>query len=188
MQELVPIKVKILRKAREMPNGKATVTNDYPDFNSIDAKLRNNMDWCYFVDQFGGWHYDRVSKFGEADDVDVNDPHNNPDISCQYGGLLVPKDFAKEALKRFPDKVFELSEDLWEKFYNDRAHVDEPDEVINQRVIDIINAKKSLGLVMSSRDRDAVDPDKPTPGITKNLRKNWKDVKKRRKITIISTK
>jgi hypothetical protein len=186
--ELVPLKIKILRKVRDLPNGRSTISNDYPDFNSLDSVLRNNLDWCYFVDQFGGWHYDKLSGFGEADDVNINDPHNNPDSTCQYGCFLAPKDFAKAAIEKFPDRVFELNEELWEKFYDDRAHVDEPDEIIDQNVINTINAKKSLGLRITNRDLDALDPDKPIPGITHNMKKRWKDVKSRRKVTITSAK
>ena len=183
--ELVPLKIKILRKAK---GAKSIMTNDYPDFNSLDPVLRNGLDWCHFVDQFGGWHYDKLCGFGEADDVDINDPHNNPDHFCQYGCFLAPKDFAKAAIEKFPDRVFELSEELWEKFHDERAHSEEPDEIIDQNVINAINTKKSLGIKTTTRDMDALDPEKPVPGITRNMRKRWQDVKSRRKVTIISTK
>lgn len=185
--ELVPLKVKILRKVKSS-NGKSAMVNDYPDFNSLDAELRDGMDWCYFIDKYGGWHYDKVSGFGEADDADITDPHNNPDQSCQYGCFLVPKNFAKAAIEKFPDRVFELSEEHWETFHDNRAHVNEPDEIVDHNIVNTINSKKNLGVKITSRDLDALNPDKSdVPGITRNLRKRWQDVKTRRKVTIVGT-
>ena len=50
--ELVPLKVKIGLK---LDGGKKV--HGYPDFNQIDSVIRDNMDWSYFVDKYGGWHY-----------------------------------------------------------------------------------------------------------------------------------
>ena len=181
--DLVPIKVKI---CRTLTGGK--MKNDYPNFNDIEGSFRGDMDWSYYVDQFGGWCYDRVCGFGEADEENANDPHNNTDTQCQYGCLLVSKEFAKEAIKKFPDRITELTEEEYEKFYDNRSQIKTPEEIINKNIVGGITAKKGAGVELNQGDIDALDPEKDNPGITKNYKKRWATLKQRRKINIIGTK
>jgi hypothetical protein len=111
--ELVALKIEIKRKID--PNNQKGAVNDYPDFNSLPAAVRDNLDWCHFIDQYSGWQYDHESGFGESDSF-------NPDPKVQYGVFMVPQDFADAAMAAFPTRVTQLDEADLETFYNDRAH------------------------------------------------------------------
>ncbi len=127
--ELVALKIKILRKVV----GTSTV-NDYPDFNSLPAALRDDMDWSNFIDQFAGWQYDRESGFGESDAF-------NPDPKVQYGVLLVPQDFADAAMAAFPTRVVQLDEADLQSFYDQRAHVADPEIKYDEAVLGGLRAR-----------------------------------------------
>ena len=87
--QLTAIKVKILRKKE----GNRMV-NDYPSFNDLAANVRGDMDWSCYIDAFGiGWHYDKISGFGETD-------AENTDPASQYAITAVP-----DAFDELPDQV-----------------------------------------------------------------------------------
>jgi hypothetical protein len=88
-RELVAIKVRIGLK----PNGHA----EYPNFNELGSVRKENMDWAIYVDQFGiGWQYDKTSGHKEHSE-------DSP-AGMQWGMLLVPTDFAREAVEMFPER------------------------------------------------------------------------------------
>jgi len=183
--DMVCIKVKIGRK-REGNR----VVNDYPDFNRLHKDLRRDMDWSAFIDTFGtGWFYDKISGFGEAD-------AENPDPNIQYGMIAVPEDFALAAVDEFPDQVTIEDEVELERFHDERATAHMPDERIDREVLDSIRAKHGItGSLEDERGRPAsritdsekkaLDPDHPAPGICKNWKKRWADLKARRGIKIV---
>jgi hypothetical protein len=173
--ELVPLKVKILRRAKFDVNGTESMGMDYPTFNSLPMETRENLDWCNYVDKYGGWHYDKKSKLGQSDDVVT-------DKEVQYGCILVKKNFAQEAVKEWPNRVKILSEEEFEDFYDNRAHAGEPDEVINNSIVNAVLAKDKAGVKLTKKDKDAMDPESDVPGITKNKRKKWATNKKDIKI------
>lgn len=170
---LVPIKIKITRGARS-----GQLVNIYPDFNKLRPEVRDNMDWSLFFDSKGiGWHYDKLSGFGESDEF-------NDDPGVQYGCTCVPLAFAEEAVTTFPDLVEIIDEEEFEAFYDDRSHVNEPEEIIDESILNALNVKLQMGMVQSFSDENALNPDHPSPGIRKNHRKRWADFKNKGKIKI----
>lgn len=167
---LVPIKVKIGLKS----DGHA----GYPNFNLLDSSIRDNMDWSKYVDVKGlGWHYDQVS--GHKEDT-LNSPYGT-----QYGVLIVPKVFADTAISKFPKEVTKLTELELEDFYDNRSHVYDPDEKIDNLVLEGIKLKQDLGIPLTANQTKALDPNDLTPGVCKNDSKTWKDYKVKTNTTII---
>lgn len=156
-QELVAIKVRVgLKDGRQ---------HAWPDFNRLDPVVRGNMDWSYWVSQFESMHYDRVA--GHADDTPESP------FGYWYCMILVNPEFADAAIDRFPDDVEQLDEAEAEKFYDERAHINDPSELYDQAVLDGIKAKKDLGLTLTADDLKALDPENSTAGIRRNRRKTW---------------
>ena len=180
---LVPIRVKITRGVAR--NGQ--VQNIYPDFNKIAPELRGGMDWTYFFDTHGiGWHYDHKSGFGEVDDYN-NDPN------CQFGATMVPEAFAMAAVANFPDRVQTITEAEFEKFYEERAHAHEPDELEDVEVLQGLLLRHQLeqaGLMATPSQEEkqrralALDPQHPSRGIRRNTNKRYEAIKAKRGFTV----
>ena len=161
---LVPIKVKIGLR----PNGHA----DHPNFNNLQIVISSGLDWSKCVDVNGsGWLYDNGCGHKE-EDLTYNSP-----IGMQWGMLLVPKQFADEAITMFPDLITKLSETDCESFYNDRYAKEFPEEDVDNEKLQGIRAKKDLGVALTSEDQLSLDPTNDTSGIRKNKKKNWTDYK-----------
>lgn len=197
MAELVPLRIKIGLNEQGQ--------HKFPNFDQISPSIRKGMDWSKYVDKYGlGWHYDKVDGHGEGIYG-----------SEEWGGyLVVPEDFANAAVALFPNEVEIRNETDFENFYNDRAHVREPElqydletlqgielksRILREFVEDgddhplvsaEAKAKKAAGQkvklsdILSENDKKALDPDSPEPGIRKNKRKKWQDFKALKKITI----
>jgi hypothetical protein len=137
---------------------------------------RAGMDWSYLIDADGlGWHYDTVDHKEDA----VDSPFGQ-----RIGVMIVPEGFAVEAVAMFPDVCEYMNEDELEDFYDNRAHVNDPEELIDSVVLDGIKAKKDLGRELSENQQRALDPDDPMPGIRRNKNKTWQDFKARTGVTI----
>jgi len=171
--ELVPLKVKIGLKN---VNGKKV--HGFPDFNQLSAGVRDDMDWSYFVDKFGGWHYDQLS--GHADD----DPGEDSPQGQWNGMLLVPDDFAQAAVNAFPSQCSVMTEVDAEKFYDDRAHKRDPAIKEDTATLQAIAAKRALNIAEDQEDVDALNPDNPTPGRRRNKRKTWSAYKNVEGLTV----
>jgi hypothetical protein len=182
---LVPIKIKILLDNEG--------NNLYPRFNDIPSDLRNGMNWSNFFDAHGlGWHFDKKSGFHVSDTV-------NPDPCCQFGMTCVPAEFAEAAAKMFPDTVKIVSEEVFEKFYDQRAHEHEDTEFLDADVLIAIQARIALEehgtapTVPPSRElleerRKCLDPScQENRGIRKNIKKTWAGYKKTRVVKIRDT-
>jgi hypothetical protein len=168
--ELVPLKVRIGLKTGG--------GHQFPDFNQIDPGLRDNMDWSYYVDKFGGWHYDKIA--GHADDDTANDSPPGTWI----GMLLVPETFAMAAVAQFPDTCSIIIETDAEKFYDERAHIHEPEIKEDKEVLQAIQAKRALNIAEDQGDLDALNPDHPAPGRRRNKFNTFNDFKTQKGITI----
>lgn len=172
-RDLVPIKVKIGKK----PNGHA----EYPQFNLIPNEIRKHKDWSVYVDAHGaGWHYDKCC----GHDTDTPEsPHGQ-----QFGVLMVPKDFAEDAIARFPE-VTKLTEAETEAFYDTHAHAHEPDELVDEKALKPFEMKERMGVTLTNEERQkrnrAMDPDNPEPGIKRNMRKKFRDFKTESGIRIV---
>lgn len=168
-RQLTPIKVIIRLKS----NGHAK----YPDFNLLTVVQASGMDWARYIDNYGlGWHYDKTC--GHKEDT-IESP-----IGTQLGVLIIPEEFAEEAIEEFPEDCFGMTEVELEDFYNNKAHSHEPDEVFDMSVLEGIQVKHSLGIPLTTQQQDAIDPDKDVPGIRKNKKRYWADFKKSAGVTI----
>tara|TARA_Y100000034_G_scaffold115279_1_gene152275 strand:- start:1680 stop:2234 length:555 start_codon:yes stop_codon:yes gene_type:complete len=163
---LVPLKVTI---GLAVKGGKKT--HDFPNFNSLSADLRDNMDWSEFVDQYGGWHYDQVS--GHADD----DTASGSPSGTWVGMLLVPRAFADAAVVSFSSQCSIINEVAAESFYQDRAHIRDPEVREDLTSLQAIAAKRQLGMAEDADDLRALDPDHPQSGRRRNLNKTWEGFK-----------
>lgn len=161
--DLVPLKVTIGLKTEKKKRVHA-----YPPFNQIPEAMRDGMDWSHFVDQYGGWHYDKMCGHNEED---ADSPRG-----VWHGMLLVPEDFANEAVNRWPSQCKILSESQAERFYEDRCTVHQPEIQEDAETLQIIAAKRQAGIAESADDKAAMDPDNPRRGRTKNKTKKFADM------------
>ena len=130
------------------------------------------MDWSKWVDINGsGWLYDNENGH-KAEDLAYQSP-----MGMQWGMLLVPKQFADEAIAMFPDLITKLSETDCESFYNDRHANDFPEEEIDSEKLQAIKAKQDVGVTLTAEDQLALNPTNNTSGIRKNESKKWVDYK-----------
>ena len=161
-RELVGIKVKIGLKA----NGHAK----YPTFNDLPIVKASGMDWSKYVDVMGlGWHYDKTSGHKE-------ETQDSP-FGQQWGMLIIPEEFATQAVAVFPADVTRLTEVELEDFYDNKAHAHEPDELFDEQVLTGIKMKQDLGIALTTQQVKALDPNDDTPGIRKNKNKKWANKK-----------
>ncbi len=167
------IQVKIGLKSE---NGK--LMHDFPDFNKIAPAIRDEMDWSHFVDKFGGWHYDQIA--GHADD----DPANESPTGTWVGMLLVPENFANEAVILFPRQVKLWTELECQTFYEQRAHVRQPAIKEDVEILQAIVAKRALNIPEAQEDLDALDPDHPALGRRRNKEKTWVGFKNQRGVIL----
>ena len=172
-EKLVPIRVKI--RVGVVGGRKQHI---YPSFNNISASIRKTMDWSNYLDTHGlGWHYDKCCGFGETDDY-------NTEQEVWYGATCVPEDFADAAVA-LGDDVEIITELQFREFYDDRAHSHEPEESYDLNTLQAIKVKQQLGRGVNNSDRDAMDPDKPAPGIRRNHNKTWSLFKVKKEIEIV---
>lgn len=171
--DLIPLKVTIGLK-----HEKRKRLHAYPDFNQIPENLRDGMDWSHFVDQYGGWQYDKVSGH------DHEDTPNGSPRGVWIGMLLVPEDFANEAVSRFPDQCLILDETQASQFYEGRVTVNQPDVFEDTEVLQAIAAKRSAGIEEDDDDRAALGPDNPRRGRRRNKRKRFADMLQNRGLKI----
>lgn len=170
---LAAIRVQILLK---FDGGRQV--HDYPNFNLLPAVIASGMDWSVYVDVQGrGWHYDHIGHHEEAPDSPLGQ---------QLGMLLVPAQFALEAVAMFPTRVMRLSEAQTATFYNDRAHAHEPEIFLDADVLRGIELRRTLAPGIPPQDEiNALDPDHPSPGRRRNRRRFWADLKTLEAITFI---
>ena len=170
MTDLVPLQVRIGLKKNSQ--------HAFPPFNDLSLSLRQDMDWAYFVDLFGGCHYDQVA--GHADE----DAANGSPSGLWLGMILVPFEFATEAVSHWPDTCKILSEAATKKFYDERCHVRDPEIRDDLDTINAIAARRRLqgkpDRIPEANldaddvsDRNALDPDHPQAGRRRNKRKTW---------------
>ncbi|MCK4500154.1 hypothetical protein KAU11_06625 [Candidatus Babeliales bacterium] len=193
MTDLVPIKVKIPLKGG---SGKDANHHKYPDFNALPAEVREDMNWAHFFDVHGiSWHYDKLSGHGEVDQsVVVGDIHKNNDPALWYGGTCVPGAFADAAVAMFPDEVEILSEADWERFYDDRSHILEDEDLHDLDALQKLQAIEDIerkavppitpSAATKSRRANILNPEHPSFGIRKNHKKTWALFKARRAVNI----
>lgn len=189
MRNLVPIRVKIgLWNTKTTDAGGEHLPGHakYPNFNILPVISVSGMDWSVYNDVLCCcWHYDKKCGHKEEDLV-----YGSP-VGVQFGVMMVPQQFAIEALDVFPGEVTELTKIELQDFYDNRAHAHEPDELLNQAALDPFEAAVKGGKTLNAAQQiaydKALDPNDEAPGITKNKRKKWVDFKALVDINIIST-
>lgn len=155
----------------------------YPNFDKIDTAKRGNLKWVNYIDQFGGWLYDQCCGFNETD-------AESPDEGVKIGVFLVPKAFAAEAVDLFPERVTVIDEAALEDFYDNRAMIHLPAEKIVPEIVSGIRAKYGQPTgpldtsVMTAEEREMLDPESPRPGIVRNKKQRFADVKKARNLIV----
>jgi len=168
MTELVPLKIKI----ELHPGGGAK----YPDMNRCLSAIGTNGDWSHFVDQWGGWIYDK--RYGHRDAGD-DSPRG-----VQWGVVIVPEEFAQHAETLFPHQCETITESDLGRFYESRVSYNEPDTIDDLEALQLIKVKRDLGAATDADVQAAIDPDNDARGISRNKRKRWQDFKALRGVEI----
>ena len=168
----------------------------YPDFDSLPVMQANDyIKWTYYVDKEGtGWLYDR--KYGHRDE--------GPDspTGMQWGILVIPPEFAEQAVAAFPDTCSIVSEPELSAFVQDRVadaapeNLTDPEALLGlKEQLDLIEALENRGRTLSPNLRGvkttlldeiekALDPASRRPGLVRNPNKTWSRMKARRNMQI----
>lgn len=163
----------------------------YPDFGSLKIVKESGVDWSHYIDRFSGWLY---SKCGHKDHED--------DSPCgeQWGLLLVPAEFAEQAVVADPDCCSIITDAEASEFYECKYCRDMPtvrhdvdtltsikaEVQLLQTLIsasDDVDEQKQLGVRLTevlAQAKQALDPDHAAPGVKKNLDKCWDTFKAKR--------
>ncbi len=142
----------------------------YPAFNRLPIVQQSGIDWSYYVDQQGlSWHYDHCCGHKTA----------TPDspYGVQYGILVIPEDFAAQAVAQFPEVVIRLTEVELAAFYDTHGHGHEPEMIIDNDVLLGYERIEARDIKLSKDQLKALDPGDKKPGICKNPRRYWNDYK-----------
>lgn len=149
----------------------------YPPFNTLPIVQASGLDWSQYVDHDGmGWIYDRI---GHRDDT-VQSPFGQ-----QWGVLLIPAQFAIEAVAAFPAACQQLTEAQLQSFYDNDHAPNIQDEEIDLDILHKIALKQQLGVTLTTQQTNAINPAHPERGIRPNWRKTWAQFKTRRNITFV---
>ena len=183
MRDLVPLKIKIGRWGKETLDAKKRGKYKYPDFDGLQAVKDSGLSWEVYNDVFGsGWIYDRV-------DHNEDDGGESP-FGTKLGIMIVPKDFADEAVTMFPDVVSKLTEVELETFYTSRISPHQSEIKVDESIMkyyDVVEKVKKVLTEDEIEKRDkALDPNDPEPGATNNPRKTWQRLKAKKGINIVS--
>lgn len=183
---LTGIKVKI---------GLSGGTHDFPNFNTLPVVIASGIDWAYYVDMYGtGWVYDKIT--GHSDET-IESP-----MGIWFGCLLIPQQFATEAIAAFPLLCTALTEVEYQDFYDNKAMVRLPENLYDEtavassdrevRNLDEISAadpsdvpKRDAADAARVRRGRALDPADETPGLRKNHKRYWVDHKLKSGITYV---
>lgn len=179
MVDLAALKVKIGLKS-----GSAGRQAAYPDFGSLPSVKASGMDWAHYIDiEGGGWEYDKTSGHRE-------ETADSP-LGQQWGMLLVPEQFANEAVAAFPGECSRLTEADCQVFFESksRAHLDDVkrDVQVLQGLQEELTLAKEINdtarvTALRTYIAKALDPNDSTPGVRRNGERLWVDYKVARKI------
>lgn len=106
----------------------------------------------YKIDGLGiGMHYSEL-------DWDEN--------NCRYAVTILPVSEADEYIAASNGDVVAISEHDAEVWFAEHK-ASEPEEILNNGILQSIVLKKQLGITLSKADEDALDPNNPKLGINK---------------------
>ena len=183
MVELVALKVRIGLHG----HGHAK----YPDFGSLPIVKESGVDWSHWIDSNGsGWHYSKCGHKEHEDDSPVGE---------QWGMLLVPAEFAEQAVIMDPDCCSIMSDAEAGEFYEGKCCRDMPDVHHDAETLNAISAEINLLTLLREttegedqkkhavlleaaieRAKKAVDPDHDHVGVRLNKDKCWHSHKAKR--------
>ena len=171
MADLVPIRVRLYRRPRDLDRKRKAGQAGYPDFNKLPVVAASGLPWTIYLKVYGSdWiGRDKVANLGTG---------------AAFGQViaLVPEPFADEALAEFPHLVELLDETEAGAFYDTRCAVHLPDVVEDEAVMARIDrvtrlATSGVRAPLTVEERAefaaALDPDDPTPGAKRNPMKTW---------------
>lgn len=174
---------------------KDNAQHKFPTFNELPVVIASGVDWAYYVDMFGlGWCYDK--KYGHKDE--------GPDTPAGewWGCLLVPQQFATEAVAEFPTECSAMTEAEYQDFHDTRAMIKTPennsdDSAINEAKTEFDVAQRLSNEAPGDQTKKArvdtaeiklskvLDRDDDTPGVRKNYKRYWSDHKVKSGITYV---
>ncbi len=176
MPSLVPILVKVFTKL----DG----SYDYPNFRGTLQIFKDKPGYAS-----GSIHFDKTSEATE--DGGAESP-----VGTRLCMKLVDSEFAQQALAAFPQRVTTMTETEAESFWNNKAFAHIPSEKIDK---DLIQTYKNLMVLykelnntaeiakLKAKLTKALNPDDEEPGVIKDKRKVFSDMKAREGITIITS-
>ena len=153
----------------------------YPDFNQLPVVQASRRDWTVYVDQEGlGWHYDHTSGHGQ------DDPPRSP-RGIQLGMLVIPEQFAIEAIAQFPTQCSRLTEAQATTFHDDKSQIRMADEDLNAEILNSLRQERELlrdlaaagddvttqVTELQAKTRRALNPDDIEPGKIRNRNRRW---------------
>lgn len=128
------------------------------------------QDWGKKLQEYGvGIHYDQTV--------------TRPDIVF---GSAAPSEY----VAKLPTAKM-LNEQEWEDYYDNHAHVNDPSEIINEKIVQGILMRKEAekrDLVIPEHVEEyaqALDPNHPRPGIVRNELKTWKGFRRLKGIELL---
>lgn len=149
----------------------------YPDFNSlqiikdslIEPPTPGTPKWARYFDVYSAgnvtWHVDTISPINMADD-------DSPWGSVRKM-VIIPAAFADEAVEKFSDQCKILDDTLAKAFYEDRAHINDPDEEMDVEIMQAIRLKQELGKELTANQVNMIDATNDKKGIRENKLKTW---------------
>ena len=163
----------------------------YPEFGSLPIVKASGADWSHFIDREGsGWLYSKCGHKEHEDDSPCGE---------QWGLLLVPVEFAEQAVAADPDCCTIITDAEASTFYECKCCRDMPEVNHDADKLNAISAEINLLTLLREtttgevqvkhaalleaaieRAKLAVDPDHAAPGIKKNLDKCWDTFKSKR--------
>lgn len=136
------------------------------------------MDWSHYIDKNGsGWLYDAVGHQEE----DAESP-----IGQQWSLVLVPEEFATQAVAAFPTLCSKLTTAQAKAFYEQRHARDVQDEEVDTEILQKIKAKQDLNIPLTQQERRAIDPRDNERGVRPNRRKYFDTYKTDRGFNVIN--
>ena len=160
---------------------KANNFHDYPDWNQLPlARVRGERPEDH---QIVKWHYDKTSGH---DDETVGSPRGT-----QLGMMVVTDTFATEAVAAFPGVVTIMTEVEARDFYENKAVIHLSADRVSADVLTGLKARRDLmvdlgqsTVALDAQITKALDPDDAEPGVRKNPRKTFDELKTDTGLTI----
>ena len=178
MPEVKPLKV--LLKWRLRADDERAVYPDFPALHATDPSIFDNYPKAgeFFKERaVGSWNTNKQENLGTGaanGEAVILIPKANCDAILAASGYAGSED------------VSTMNEAELETFWNTKAYAHLKGNKEHEQILQVIAAKKTLGIALSPDDYAALDPDDPMPGIVKSSQKIWASFKAKHDITIVT--